>query len=126
MELVSIVGRITVGKFRGLRNKKLLLQDAADVPLCGVRLVRVSRKTASPLRRVAGVVGGILAGSLVGDPVALTIAFAGAETAGLVTYLAFPVMGGVAGSKLAAKREDTIYILDRDSPGPRCEGSSRE
>jgi hypothetical protein len=43
--------------------------------------------------------------------------YAGAETAGVAANIAFPVVGGWAGSKLFAKQEDTVYLLKRAAPG---------
>ncbi|HYI96341.1 MAG TPA: hypothetical protein VEX68_22550 [Bryobacteraceae bacterium] len=123
VELVSIDGKVTVGKLRGTANSSLLVKNTPSVPICSVRLVRISEKTASRLRLGVAIFGGVVAGSLVGGPVALAIAFAGAETAGLATYATFPVIGGIIGSKLARKRKDSIFILDRDSNPIHCAGA---
>ena len=125
VELVSSDGKITVGKLRGMAGSSLLLKDIPAVPICSLRLIRISHKTASPLRRGVGLVGGVIAGSLVGGPVALGIALAGAQTAGVATYAAFPVIGGIVGSKLALKSEDSIFVLDRVSAGAQCGGTRR-
>ena len=125
MELVSIDGQIAVGKLQGVAGASVLLKNAPSVPICSLRLVRISQKTASALRRGVGLVGGIIAGSLVGGPVALGIALAGAETAGIATYAAFPVIGGIVGSKLVQKSEDSIFVLDRYSAGAPCQESTK-
>jgi hypothetical protein len=124
VELVSSNGEITVGKLRGTANSSLLLKNIPSVPICSLRLVRISQQSASRLRRAVGVFGGIVGGALVGGPVALAIAVAGAETAGVATYMTFPVIGGFVGSKLARKGEDSIFILERHSTGAPCAGAN--
>jgi hypothetical protein len=120
IEVISLSGDITNGKFAGFADGALLLRDAAAVPLCDIRYVRFSRKVSGPLRRTLGIVGGVFTGIFAGSPFALGLALAGAEKAGVITYLAFPVAGGWLGPKLLAKNEDTVYLLDRSTPEPAC------
>lgn len=112
IELVSASGAITTGKLKGFSNGEVLLRAAPSVPLSGLRIVRISHAVASPLRRTAGIVVGVFAGSFVGASVAGAFLFAGAETAGIATYFTFPVVGGWAGSKLIAKRRAIVYLLE--------------
>lgn len=120
VQLVCDSGRIVNGKMTGFSNGKILLQDAPPIKLCGINLVRISHNAAGRWRRGFASAGGVFGGMLVGAPFVLGIALAGAEVAAVTTYLAFPVMGGWAGSKLSAKREDSVYLLDagRKSDAP--------
>jgi hypothetical protein len=119
IELLAFSGEIIAGKLHGFSDGSVLLEEAPPVALCNVSLLRISRKVTRPLRRVAGIVGGIFAGALLGGSIGVGVAFSGAETTGLTMYLASIVGGGVVGSKLSAKRVDTVYLLDRTPP--QCE-----
>lgn len=112
IELVASKGDVVQGKLAGFSDGSILLQAAPPVRLCGVSLVRLSKHVTSPLRRVAGIFGGIAAGSLVGGSVGFGVGSSSYELAALPIFLASPAIGGWAGAKLVAQREDTVYLID--------------
>jgi hypothetical protein len=118
-EILSVAGKFTRAKFKGLANGAILLKDAAEVPLCSVSRIRITRKSAGPLRRLAGITGGALLGLTLVLPVAIGVSI-NSETGFRALSLAFTTAGALVGYKGAEKREESMYILERGSH--ECEG----
>ena len=120
IELILHSGAVAEGSLRGFEGGAVLLKGKPAVPICEVQIVRISHNSAGKLRRSFAIAGGVMAGMMLGGPLAFALGDSGAWTAALATYLAFPIAGGWAGAVLAAKRETTSYVLEHEAPSHLC------
>lgn len=122
-QVKSTGGKIATGSLAGFSNGDVLLKGTTRIPLCSIASVRLSRNTSRPITRVLKVAGGAALGFVAGTVIGAPMALGGAETAGVATFIAMPVIGGVMGAKAGREYDHTIYMLQPQTPDSPCVAS---
>jgi hypothetical protein len=120
VEIMRLDGKRVKGRLLDANVDELVVERKAPIPLRAARSVRFPGLGMSRGRHGRGIALGTVAGLFVGGYLGFGVGSAGHESLGVGIYLTSPIVGGILGSKAAARGQDVLYVL-RNGPGePAC------
>jgi hypothetical protein len=120
VEIALLDGKRLNGRLIEANTDELVLQGKAPIRLRAARSVRFPGLGMSRGRHGKGIALGVVAGLFVGGYLGFGIGSAGYESVGVGIYLTSPIVGGILGSKAAARGHDLLYVLRNGPREPTC------